>query len=201
MAEAAAVLRNGRRALARIADGRLRGRCRRALDELETTIRRAIRIADQTQTRLAGVTPDSGSRLVSLHDPDARPIRMGRIDRPVEFGYKAQVVDNDDGVILDHSVELGAAGDAPQLAPAIRRVTPDPKAESATSSTATAGTAPASTASTERGPGADTASSPTTWSRSERSPPDQPPGQPPAENASAEAPAQITPAGFSARSS
>jgi IS5 family transposase len=34
--------------------------------------------------------PDGASRLVSLHDPDARPIRKGRIDRPVEFGYKME---------------------------------------------------------------------------------------------------------------
>lgn len=122
IAEAAAVLRNGRRALRRITDGRMRGRCRRALDELETTIERAIRIADQTQVRLAGAAPASKDRLVSLHDPDARPIRKGRIDRPVEFGYKAQVLDNDDGVILDHTVEMGAVGDAPQLAPAVARI-------------------------------------------------------------------------------
>lgn len=120
--DAAAVVRNGRRGLRRITDGRLRGRCRRALDELEATVQRAIRIADQTQTRLAGVAPQSASRLVSLHDPNARAIRKGRIDHPVEFGYKAQVVDNDGGVILDHSLELGAVADAPQLAPAIARV-------------------------------------------------------------------------------
>ena len=42
--------------------------------------------------------------------------------KPVEFGYKAQVVDNDDGIVLDHTVELGNPPDAPQLAPAIERV-------------------------------------------------------------------------------
>ena len=31
--------------------------------------------------------PDSSRRLVSLHDPDARPIRKGRLGKPVEFGY------------------------------------------------------------------------------------------------------------------
>jgi IS5 family transposase len=40
----------------------------------------------------------------------------------VEFGYKAQVVDNADGVILDHRVEMGNPADAPQLAPAIDRI-------------------------------------------------------------------------------
>ena len=122
MAEVAAVLRNGHRALRRVTDGRSRGRLRRALAELATTIARTRRIAAQTRTRLAGQTPDSATRLVSLHDPDARPIRKGRLDRPVEFGYKAQVIDNDDGVVLDYTLEPGAAPDAPQLAPAVDRI-------------------------------------------------------------------------------
>src|SRR6185437_3694168 len=67
--------------------------------------------------------PESATRLVSLHDADARPIRKGRLGKPVEFGYKAQVVDNTDGVILDHTVEIGNPIDAPQLAPAIQRIT------------------------------------------------------------------------------
>jgi hypothetical protein len=61
--------------------------------------------------------PDGASRLVSLHDPDARPIRKGRIGHPVEFGYKAQVIDNPDGVVLDHTVMVGNPPDAPLLAP------------------------------------------------------------------------------------
>ena len=52
----------------------------------------------------------------------ARPIRKGRIDCPVEFGYKAHVLDNDDGIVVDYSVECGAATDGPQLAPAVEHV-------------------------------------------------------------------------------
>ena len=121
-AQAAAVLRNGRRALPRALSGRMRGRLRRALDELAVTIERTAAIVAQTRSRLAGQMPDSATRLVSLHDPDARPIRKGRIDRPAEFGYKAQVTDNDDGIVLDYSVEYGAAPDGPQLAPAVERI-------------------------------------------------------------------------------
>jgi hypothetical protein len=40
----------------------------------------------------------------------------------VEFGYKAQVLDNNDGIILDYSLQPGAAPDAPQLAPAVERI-------------------------------------------------------------------------------
>ena len=83
---------------------------------------RAERVVAQTRSRLGGVMPESASRVVSLHDVDARPIRKGRLGKPVEFGYKAQIVDNGDGVILDHNVEVGNPHDAPQLAPAIARI-------------------------------------------------------------------------------
>src|SRR5205814_412996 len=119
---AAAVVRNGRRALPKAVSGRVRGKLARALAELAATIERTSKVVAQTRTRLAGQTPESATRLVSLHDPDARPIRKGRIDRPVEFGYKAQVADNDDGIILDYTVEYGAAPDGPQLAPAVERI-------------------------------------------------------------------------------
>ena len=80
------------------------------------------RIAVQTRQRVAGLTPDGATRRVSLHDGDARPIAKGRLGKPVEFGYKSQLVDNDDGVVLDHTVQQGNPADAPQLAPAIARV-------------------------------------------------------------------------------
>jgi transposase, IS5 family len=122
MREAATVVRNAKRAVGR-ATGQRKGRLRRAITELETVIERATRVVAQTRSRLAGVMPESSSRLVSLHDTDARPIRKGRLGKPVEFGYKAQIVDNADGVILDHTVEIGNPADAPQLAPAIERIT------------------------------------------------------------------------------
>ena len=80
------------------------------------------RLLDQAHIRLGGGMPDGASRLVSLPDPDARPIRKGRLGRPVEFGYKAQVIDNPDGIVLDHQVMMGNPPDAPLLVPAIGRV-------------------------------------------------------------------------------
>jgi IS5 family transposase len=85
-------------------------------------VERVRRVAAQTHPRLAGQTPDGATRLVSLHDGDARPIAKGRLGKPVEFGYKAQLVDNEDGVIVDHNVEAGNPPDAPMLAPAVERV-------------------------------------------------------------------------------
>lgn len=121
MTEARAVLRNARRGL-RAATGQRRGRLHRAVNELSGLLERTQQVVSQTRSRLAGVMPDSASRIVSLHDIDARPIRKGRLGKPVEFGYKAQVIDNADGIILDHTVQIGNPGDAPQLAPAIARI-------------------------------------------------------------------------------
>jgi len=122
MREAAAVIRHAKRAL-RAGSGPRKGRLHRAINDLNTLMGRTERVVAQTRSRLAGVMPESATRLVSLHDVDARPIRKGRLGKPVEFGDKAQIVDNADGVILDHTVELGNPPDAPQLAPAIQRIT------------------------------------------------------------------------------
>ena len=120
--EARRVATNARRSLRQLGDTAPPKLEAVALD-LEVTAERVARIAAQTRRRLAGHVPDGGTRLVSLHDPDARPIRKGRLGKPVEFGYKAQVVDNEDGIVLDHNVEIGNPPDAPMLAPAVKRIT------------------------------------------------------------------------------
>ena len=104
------------------AAGRRRGRLVRAVDDLTELVAATRQIAAQTRQRMSGVTPNGATRRVSLHDPDARPIAKGRLGKPVEFGHKAQVVDNVDGVVLDYTVEQGNPADAPQLAPAVERV-------------------------------------------------------------------------------
>jgi IS5 family transposase len=120
-ADAARVARNARRQLARAGDA-TSGTLERLVGDLETTIGRASQVIGQARTRLAGGIPDGATRLVSLHDADARPIVKGRLGKPVEFGYKAQVVDNPDGIVLDHQVEVGNPVDAPLLVPAVERV-------------------------------------------------------------------------------
>ncbi len=135
--EARRLLVNARRALrradaeaaalaaARLKDpaaGRRRGRLRRAVNDLAGLLEVTVQIAAQARQRLAGMMPDGATRRVSLHEPDARPIAKGRLGRPVEFGYKAQVTGNDDGVVLDYAVEQGNPADGPHLAPAVKRV-------------------------------------------------------------------------------
>jgi IS5 family transposase len=136
-AEAEKLLANARRALRRAqataerlaqscgrdaAAGRRRARLRRAVNDLAELLDVTRRIAAQTRERVAGTTPAGSTRRVSLHDGDARPIAKGQLGKPVQFGYKAQVLDNEDGVVLDHTLEQGNPPDAPQLAPAVERV-------------------------------------------------------------------------------
>jgi len=135
--DAEAVVANAKRALRRArakaradrasgesdpAAGRRRGRLARAVEDLTELLEATRQIAAQTRQRLSGVTPDGATRRVSLHDPDARPIAKGRLGKPVEFGHKAQVADNEDGVVLDYTVEAGNPADAPQLEPAVARI-------------------------------------------------------------------------------
>jgi IS5 family transposase len=119
--EAQSVAINARRGLRR-AGARSSGKAASLVTELERTIGVLETIVAQTRTRLSGEVPDGATRVVSLHDTEARPIAKGRLGRPVEFGFKGQVLDNTDGIVLDHCVEMGNPHDARMLAPAIGRV-------------------------------------------------------------------------------
>jgi transposase, IS5 family len=65
------------------------------------------------------VIPD---RLVSLSDPDARPIRKGKPQHPTQFGYTLLLGEDERGSIADHQLEQGNPPDAGQLVPAVQRV-------------------------------------------------------------------------------
>jgi IS5 family transposase len=120
--DARRVVANAKRQLRRLGPGAT-GRQQAIVRDLEVLAERLERVAAQTRERVVeGTTPAGGTRVVSLHDPDARPITKGRLGRPVEFGYKAQIVDNEDGVIVDHNIEIGNPPDAPMLVPAVERV-------------------------------------------------------------------------------
>jgi transposase, IS5 family len=109
---------NARRALTRRpGDGRLG----RLVAELEETMGHTGRLLAQTDQRLAGnrVIPD---RLVSLSDPDARPIRKGKPQHPTQFGYSLLLAEEERGFIADHQLQRGNPPDAPQLLPSVERV-------------------------------------------------------------------------------
>jgi transposase, IS5 family len=63
----------------------------RAAQRLEELAGRCQRVATQIEQRLRG--EKITDRLVSLSDPDARPIRKGKLGKPNEFGYVAQIAE------------------------------------------------------------------------------------------------------------
>jgi IS5 family transposase len=75
--------------------GRARGRGAQAklaaARRLEELADRAAKIARQIRQRLAG--EKITERLVSMADPDARPIRKGKLRAPTEFGYVVQLAE------------------------------------------------------------------------------------------------------------
>jgi transposase, IS5 family len=88
--------------------GRRRSRGRGArrkltpVKRLEELANRAKQITMPIEHRLAEKPiPD---RLVSMFDPDARPIRRGKLAKPNEFGYVLQVCE------VTQNTERGACG-------------------------------------------------------------------------------------------
>ena len=73
-----------------------------AIERLEEMTDRAQRVVTQIKQRLAG--EPIADRLVSMFDPDARPIRKGKLGKPNEFGYVAQICE-----VTEHT-KRGARG-------------------------------------------------------------------------------------------
>lgn len=104
------------RALAAIARRRARGRGAktklRAAARLEQLADRCEKVVEQIKRRVAG--KPITDRIVSLFDPDARPIRKGKLGKPNEFGYVTQLCEVTEntrrgarGLILPGATRLG----------------------------------------------------------------------------------------------
>jgi len=87
---------------------------------------RAAAGRDQAQNAVRRITGrDRSERRHPPSEPARRrrpPDRQGPARPAGGVRVKAQLVDNDDGVVVDHTVERGNPADGPQLAPAVQRV-------------------------------------------------------------------------------
>jgi transposase, IS5 family len=108
-------IREARR-LAQVARRKARGRGAKtklkAAAALEEMADRCEKVAQQINQRVAG--EPIKDRIVSLHDPDARPIRKGKLGKPNEFGFVSQLAEVTEntrrgarGLILPASTKLG----------------------------------------------------------------------------------------------
>jgi IS5 family transposase len=108
------------RRLVVIARRRARGRGAKsklkAAAQLGQLADRCEKVAEQIKQRVAGEA--IRDRLVSLSDPDARPIRKGKLGKPNEFGYVTQLAEITEntrrgarGLILPPATVLGNPGE------------------------------------------------------------------------------------------
>jgi len=113
-------VREARRLAARLRE-RARGRGARAkqaaADRLEQLCELAEKVCAQIELRLAG--KPITNRLVSISDPDARPIRKGKLRTPTEFGYVMQLTELCEntrrgarGLILPASTGIGSLNES-----------------------------------------------------------------------------------------
>jgi IS5 family transposase len=104
------------RRLAAVARRKARGRGARAklkaAARLEELADRCEKVASQIKQRVAG--EPIKDRIISLSDPDARPIRKGKLGKPTEFGYVSQLAEVTEhtrrgarGLILPASTRIG----------------------------------------------------------------------------------------------
>lgn len=82
------------------------------------TIELTEKLVEQTQDKLAG--KHIPERIVSLFDPEARPIVKGKLDKPVEFGRTLQLVQDDSGVIVHYEIHRGNPSDKTELISLLR---------------------------------------------------------------------------------
>ena len=124
-------IREARRLAARARE-RSRGRGAKAklaaASKLERLADRCEKVARQVKQRVAG--EPIADRLISLSDPDARPIRKGKLGKPNEFGYVAQICEVTEntgrgarGLILPAASAPGNPGENTLLPTTIRELT------------------------------------------------------------------------------
>lgn len=104
------------RRMAKIARAKARGRGAnaklKAAAALEEMAERCEKVAGQIRKRVK--SEPIKDRIVSLHDPDARPIRKGKLGKPNEFGFVSQLAEVTEhtqrgarGLILPASTQIG----------------------------------------------------------------------------------------------
>ena len=85
---------------------------------ITTTASITERVAAQSIGRMNGVKPPD--RIVSIHDPDARPIVKGKMGKPVQFGRIAAIVQDEGGYITVAQTYQGNPADVNMTQPLIK---------------------------------------------------------------------------------
>jgi transposase, IS5 family len=105
--------------------GRRRGRLARAINDLSTLLQATAKITEQARQRIAGPSPTEPQPGGQPARPRCAPDRQGQAGETRRVRLQGQVVDNDDGIVVDHRMRAGnprrcttiGPGDPPNQSP------------------------------------------------------------------------------------
>lgn len=115
--QAQRVLRNSRRR-GQHGEGWTATLVQRTRLRLRRQLQLTAQVMAQARARIRGTT-SIPNRVVSVFDPEARPIRRGKLSMKTEFGYKALLTETEDRVITHYEVHVGNPEDSGLLAAAL----------------------------------------------------------------------------------
>ncbi len=89
-------------------------------EQLSHAITLTKRLIDQAKQVVSRnrIIPD---RIISFFDPDARPIKKGKLSKTAEFGYKARIDETENGFVTVYELYKGNPTDDEMLVPAVQQ--------------------------------------------------------------------------------
>lgn len=89
-------------------------------DKLDDAIKLTRKLVDQAKHVVSGnrIIPD---RIVSFFDPEARPIKKGKLSKTAEFGYKARIDETENGFVTGYELYKGNPADDEMLVSAVEQ--------------------------------------------------------------------------------
>lgn len=93
---------------------------KRLLEQLSHFIKITEQVKSQTQEVLSGAH-NIPNRIISIFDPQARPIKKGKLSRSVEFGRKVLLQESEKGIVTGYKVLDGNPADSTLLLEVIEK--------------------------------------------------------------------------------
>jgi IS5 family transposase len=89
-------------------------------EKLSDAITLTRQLVDQAKQVVSGnrIIPD---RIVSFFDPEARPIKKGKLSKTAEFGYKARIDETENGFVTGYELYKGNPADDEMLISAVEQ--------------------------------------------------------------------------------
>jgi IS5 family transposase len=89
-------------------------------EKLGDAIMLTRKLVDQAKQVVSGnrIIPN---RIVSFYDPEARPIKKGKLSKTAEFGYKTRIDETENGFVTGYELYKGNPSDDEMLVPAVEQ--------------------------------------------------------------------------------